>query len=231
MNTNTSLNGARVLVLGGSGQLGRLIASQIVERGARVAIAGTDSARLNEAAAAIGSNPLTIEFDFRRSDEFSSIIDQVVEEMGGIDGVVNAAGVVGFGALIDTPDEVIESLVAIDFVGPLTFMKAAVPYLTNGFWVNITGVVAEQPMGGLAAYSAVKAGLSAATRAVSRELRRSGITVIDVRPPHTETGLANRPISGSAPPMPPGLEPAIVAARIVAAIESNESEVGAAAFS
>jgi hypothetical protein len=56
------------------------------------------------------------------------------------------------------------------------------------------------------------------------------VSVIDARPPHTETGLADRPLAGTAPRLPRGLEPADVARRIVAAIEAGESEVGSAQF-
>jgi cyclic-di-GMP-binding biofilm dispersal mediator protein len=54
--------------------------------------------------------------------------------------------------------------------------------------------------------------------------------VIDVRPPHTETGLAGRPLHGTAPRLPEGLDPAAVARRIVEAIEAAEREVPSAAF-
>jgi cyclic-di-GMP-binding biofilm dispersal mediator protein len=51
-----------------------------------------------------------------------------------------------------------------------------------------------------------------------------------VRPPHTETGLATRPLAGTAPRLPEGLDPEVVAARVVAAIEAGEREVPAANF-
>ena len=56
------------------------------------------------------------------------------------------------------------------------------------------------------------------------------VDVIDARPPHTETGLATRPLAGSAPKMPTGLEPAAVAERIVAAIEAGETDLPSSAF-
>jgi cyclic-di-GMP-binding biofilm dispersal mediator protein len=67
--------------------------------------------------------------------------------------------------------------------------------------------------------------------AATRELRRQQIDVIDIRPPHTETGLANRPIAGVAPKLPTGLDPAVVAARIVAAIKDGEKDLPVEAFS
>ena len=54
--------------------------------------------------------------------------------------------------------------------------------------------------------------------------------MIDVRPPHTETGLATRPLAGSAPKMPQGLDPAAVAERVVAAIEQGDAAVASTDF-
>jgi cyclic-di-GMP-binding biofilm dispersal mediator protein len=114
----------------------------------------------------------------------------------------------------------------------LKAIRAALPHLTDGggWIVNITGLVAEMPTAGVAAYSAVKAGLSAASTAIAREARRSGIHLLDARPPHTETGLATRPIEGAAPPMKPGLDPDLVAATIVAGLEAGKRELAAADF-
>jgi cyclic-di-GMP-binding biofilm dispersal mediator protein len=79
-------------------------------------------------------------------------------------------------------------------------------------------------------YAAAKAALSAADAALVRELRRMKVSVIDVRPPHTETGLATRPIAGEAPRLPQGLEPQTVARRIVQAIEDGQLDVPAEDF-
>ena len=115
-------------------------------------------------------------------------------------------------------------------VGPR--VSSPVPALqeTQGFFVNVSGVVADTPMPGMAAYSASKAGAAAAMEAVRREFRRSRVHVVDARPPHTETGLASRPLAGVAPKMPQGLTPRAVAERIVLAIEGNDAVVAANDF-
>lgn len=225
-----NLHGRRVLVLGGSGVLGRLIAGELKARGAEVILAGRDSERLASAASAIGPNVPCLVSDLGDPDAIK-VIDAAIAQLGGIDGVVNAAGVVAFGPLSDTSDEVLEELVTTDFLGPLRVIRSALPHLEDGFIVNVTGVVAETPYAGLVAYSAVKAGLSAATRALGSELRRQGIHVLDARPPHTETGLAERPIDGTAPKMPPGLDPASVAHTIVDGLADGVRELPAEAFS
>ena len=118
-------------------------------------------------------------------------------------------------------------------LGPMWLAKRVAPALeeTQGFFVSISGVVAETPMPGMAAYSASKAAVAAAMDSIRREFRRSRVHVIDARPPHTETGLATRPLAGTAPKMPLGLTPEVVAERIVVAIERNDSVVGPGDFS
>jgi cyclic-di-GMP-binding biofilm dispersal mediator protein len=109
--------------------------------------------------------------------------------------------------------------------------RAAIPILPyGGFVLNVSGVIAELPTAGLVAYSAAKAGVSAGFRAAAREVRARGISVIDARPPHTETGLAGRPLHGAPPRMREGLDPAVVAERLVLAIEQDERDVPASAF-
>ncbi|MFM7062606.1 MAG: SDR family NAD(P)-dependent oxidoreductase, partial [Actinomycetes bacterium] len=173
-----------------------------------------------------------VELDLRDPAAGDRLVAAVAEQGGRLDGLVNAAGVVAFGELVDTEDAVIEELFLTDVVGPLWLLRRIVPLLAEakGFVVNLSAVVAEQPMAGMAAYSAAKAALTAADTALARELRRKGITVCDVRPPHTETGLADRPIAGSAPRLKEGLAPAAVAAAVVAAVTSGATEVPAASF-
>lgn len=139
---------------------------------------------------------------------------------------------VAFGGLADLDDATLDDLLETNAAGPLRVTRAALPHLADrgGFAAFITGVVAAQPVAGMAAYSASKAALSAAAAALSREVRRFGVAIVEVMPPHTETGLAGRPIAGTAPAMPAGLDPDRVAERIVAAIVAGERRVGADAF-
>jgi cyclic-di-GMP-binding biofilm dispersal mediator protein len=223
------LDGKRVLVLGGSGELGRRLAAECVKRGARVMLAAREAASLQERAAQLGPEVVQAPFDLRDNDP-GRIVAEAIRLLGGLDGVINAAGLVAFGPLQDLTDEALDDLVAVDFTGPIRVMRSAIPHLDGGFMVNLTGVVAEQPVGGMAAYSAVKAGLSAASRALGRELRRDRIQVLDARPPHTETGLAGRPIEGTAPPLPEGLSPDQVAVQVIEALVAGKRELAASDF-
>jgi cyclic-di-GMP-binding biofilm dispersal mediator protein len=120
----------------------------------------------------------------------------------------------------------------LNLVAPVRVMRAAVPVLPEGgFVANLSAVVAERPTAGMAAYSATKAGPTGFDAAAAHELRRHKVHVIDVRPPHTETGLADRPIAGEAPRLGQGLSPEAVADRVVAAIADGERDLPASARS
>jgi cyclic-di-GMP-binding biofilm dispersal mediator protein len=148
------------------------------------------------------------------------------------DGVVNATGVVAFGNVVDLDDATLARLFAVNSIAPIVMLRESAVHMNDGgFFVNISGVVATQPVAGMAAYSASKAAAWAAMTAAGRELRRRRIDVIDARPGHTETGLATRPLAGVAPKMPEGLAPNVVAARIVAAITAGERDLPTEAFS
>ncbi len=224
------LTGRRILVLGGSGVLGGHLTSLLQHRGASVMVAGHSAPKVAARSEELGAAANAV-FDLARPGDAAAVVQAALERLGGLDGVINAAGVVAFGPLAQLTDETLDRLIAVDFAGPLRVMRAALPHMSSGFFVNITGVVAEQPMAGMAAYSAVKAGLSAASKALSRELRREGVHVLDARPGHTETGLADRPIAGETPAMAEGMSPAHVAQVIVEGLVAGERELAATDFS
>jgi NAD(P)-dependent dehydrogenase (short-subunit alcohol dehydrogenase family) len=223
-----SLDRARILVVGASGGLGRAVSLELAERGAVLALAARSRERLLDQSI---QNDLQLALDLTASDAPGAVVRAAHERLGGLDGVVCLAGAVAFGPLAETPRRVVEEIVTLDLTVPLLLAQAAIPLLEpGGFVANASGVVAEIPTAGLVAYSAAKAGVSAGFRALAREVRPRGITVIDLRPPHTETGLAGRALHGVGPRLPAGLDPATVARRIVEAIEADEREATAASF-
>ncbi len=223
-----SLDGARILIVGASGGLGQPLAVALAARGARLALAGRDTSRLS---GPDGDGGLGFAFDLADAAAARPLIAAAAEALGGLDGVICCAGAVAFGPLDEIPLDVLQEIVAVDLVGPLVLARAAIPVLPRGgFVLNISGVVAEIPTAGLVSYSAAKAGISAGFRALAREVRSRGISIIDARPPHTETGLAGRPLHGESPKMREGLDPGVVAERLVRAIELDERDVQASSF-
>lgn len=225
----SALSGARVAVVGASGGLGSEIAWCLHRRGARLLLAARDRERLHGVGVP-GAEIIPV--DVRDPASGEHLAEAAEAALGGMDGLVNAAGVVAFGTLAEHDVDTIEELFLTNAMGPLWLLRGTLPLLvaSRGFVVQLSAVVAERPLPGMAVYAATKAALTAADAALARELRREGVRVIDVRPPHTETGLATRPILGTAPPLPRGLAPAEVAERIVRAIEADETSVPASGF-
>ena len=223
-----ALDGSRVAVVGATGALGSLIAHELAGRGARLLLVGRDAERL----AALGIEAPVVVADVGDATAGDVVAEAARAAYGGLDGLVNAAGVVAFGSLEETPDEVVEELFLTNVVGPLFLLRRLLPLLreSQGFVVQLSAVVAERPLPGMAAYSASKAALSAVAASLRTELRRSRVAVHDVRPPHTETGLAQRPLAGEAPRLPEGLAPGAVARRVVDAIAAGEQDLAAADF-
>ncbi|OZE79894.1 short-chain dehydrogenase [Rhodococcus sp. 15-649-2-2] len=219
----TSLDGARILVFGASGGLGSPIVDQLAEAGARLTVSGRSLE---------SSDHHVVNADLTLPDSARSVIAEAVEHHGGLDGIVIAAGVVAFGPVTEVDDDTVDELLLLNYLAPLRIMREALTTLDQGgFALNISAVVADKPMPNMGAYSASKAAVSALLKSVRTEARKSKIRIVDVRPPHTETGLATRPIAGQAPKLPQGLTPDAVAARVVAAIADDETDVGADQFS
>lgn len=221
------LDGRKFLVVGATGELGSRIARELHSRGASLTLSGRDEVRLRHIADQLGA--AYVAADLTLPDGPAGIADALGESM--LDGVVYAAGVVAFGPLAELEEDTLDELLLTNFVGYARLLRALIPRLGKGAQVvQLSAVVAESPTAGMAAYSASKAAVSAFGKAAALELRRSGIRVLDVRPPHTETGLATRPIDGQAPRLPQGKDPDAVARRIVEAIAAGERDLPSSSF-
>lgn len=225
----SELSGKAFLVVGATGALGSRISAQLAARGAALTISGKSAEGLS-ALGLDGAHAVTA--DLREPDAARSVVAAAHEQYGRLDGVVNAAGVVAFGPLTDIDDDTVDDLVLLDFLAPLRLLRAALPIVEpGGVILGISAVVAERPMPNMATYSAVKAATAALFTAARVEGKRRKVRVVDVRPPHTETGLAGRAIAGDPPRLPAGLDPDAVVARIVEALLGDETDVASGAFS
>ena len=216
----TTLQGAVVLVVGATGGLGSRIAAQLERSGAIVARSSKSAGH-----------------DLRTPSVIQEVLDETTAQYGRLDGLVVASGVVAFGAASDLESATVDELFAVNTTSPIQLITRSQPYLAASaregrepFVITLSGVVAEAPVAGLAAYSASKAGLAAFVVAAAREYRRAGIRIVDARPGHTGTALSDHPIAGSAPQFGAGLDPDLVAARIITAIVDGEKDLPSTAF-
>jgi short-subunit dehydrogenase len=229
----TQIDGTRALVVGATGVLGGLLAERLASAGATLAVHGRDETRLAD----LARSGATIAVDLTDETAPETIVARAVDALGGLDVIVLAAGLVGFDSVGDTAEQDLETLFTVNALAPMRIVSAAMPALRASAEAGrepvvlaLTGIVAELPTAGLASYSASKAALAAYLTAAGREVRRSGIRVLDAHPGHVETGLAGRPLFGTAPRFPHGHEPAAVADRLVRAIVDGETSLPPGAF-
>lgn len=216
----TNLQGGVVLVVGATGGLGSRIASQLEDHGAIVVRSSKSQGH-----------------DLRDSTVIREVLDATISQHGRMDGLVVATGVVAFGAASDLDAATVDELFAVNTTSAIQLITQSEPHLAASardgrepFVITLSGVVAETPVTGLAAYSASKAALAAFVVAASREYRRTGIRLVDARPGHTGTALSEHPIAGSAPRFAGALDPDVVSARIVTAIIEGEKDLPSTAF-
>ncbi len=210
---------------GATGVLGGGVARALHREGARLALAGRDGAALAALAAELGGAP-TATFDANDLGRCAEAVAEAADALGGLDLLVVAIGVAAFGPGDATDDDVTAQLLAVNTTAPMALVRAALPRIDRGGAVAVlTAILADYPTAGMAAYSASKAGLSAWLTALRPEQRRRGVTVFDIRPPHVETGLADRAIAGTAPAMKAGATVDEVVGLIVDGIRDGRREL------
>ncbi|NNE72486.1 MAG: SDR family oxidoreductase [Acidimicrobiales bacterium] len=221
------MEGRSVLVAGATGGLGSAIAANLAGRGATLTLVSRRLDRLTT----LDVPGYRLARDLRDPTSCHDAVQAAVDHAGRLDVVVNAVGVVAFGPVDELTVDAMEELFMTNTFIPIMLAKAALGALDQGgVIVNISGVIAEQNLPGMAAYGASKAAVRSFDEALAREARRRKIRVIDARPPHTETGLASRPVEGLAPKMPTGLDPVAVAATICDAIAGDVADLPSEAF-
>jgi cyclic-di-GMP-binding biofilm dispersal mediator protein len=222
-----TMDGRSVLVAGATGGLGSRIAANLASRGAVLTLVARNQQGLD----ALDVQGGRVALDLRDPAACTRAVEATVDAAGRIDVVVNAVGVVAFGPVDELSVDAMEELFMTNTFVPIMLARAALPFMeAGGVIVNISGVIAEQNLPGMAAYGASKAAARSFDEALSREARRRKIRVVDARPPHTETGLAGRAVEGVPPKMPIGLDPESVSSVICEAIVGDVRDLPSDAF-
>jgi NAD(P)-dependent dehydrogenase (short-subunit alcohol dehydrogenase family) len=189
-------------VTGGSRGIGLAIAAALVHRGARVVITGRDQAQLDKAAATFPAGTvLPVRADVGRPEEAGLAITAAVERFGGLDVLVNNAGVGRFVPVADMAASDWQSVIDTNLSGVFYSCAAAIPHLRRrgaGWIINISSLAGKNPFAGGAAYCASKAGLNAFSEALMQEVRYDNIRVSYIMPGSVATGFGGPGGSGAA---------------------------------
>lgn len=179
--------GLSVLVTGASSGIGRACALAVGAEGAHVGLAGRRRARLDDTAALVeksGGRALVLEGDVREEATCVRWAETCERTLGGLDGLVNAAGVIGNGAIDATApaewDRVMDSNVRSLYL--MTRAAAELLKQRKGSVVNLSSVASNRPYAGLAAYCVSKAAVDMITRCAALDLAPHGVRVNAVNP-------------------------------------------------
>ncbi len=174
------------VVTGGSRGIGLAIATAFVARGARVVITGRDQKHLDEAAGRFPADAVAaVRADVSKADEAGRAIDAAVERFGGLDVLVNNAGIGHFAPVGEMSAGAWQDVIGTNLSGVFYCSTAALPHLKRrgGGWViNISSLAGKNPFKGGAAYCASKAGLNAFSEALMQEVRYDNIRVSYIMP-------------------------------------------------
>lgn len=226
--------GKHVLVIGASGAFGVEFTNQFIEQGALT----SGTAKTAESSVRLRPDLASrLLVDLESPASITALTDYLLSQPLPLDGIVLAAGLVAFGTVEDTPSSITTRLMQVNALGQMQLVQGLLPKLQESaesgrspFVVSISGVIAEQPMAGLASYSASKTAMHGYSIAAAKEFGKKGIRWIDARPGHTESDLANRAIFGQAPNFGIGKPVTEVVARIVEAITAEEKDLPSSSF-
>jgi NAD(P)-dependent dehydrogenase (short-subunit alcohol dehydrogenase family) len=181
-----------VIVTGGSAGIGSAIVELLAERGYDVGF--TYRTRADAARAICERAPTRVEAlqaDFAEPEAAAAAVHELAEALGGsLHGLVNNAGINRRAPLARLTLDSLHEVVDVNLAAPLLAARAAVEHMPHGGRiVNVTSVLATEPLAGAAAYCASKAGLALASAVLALELAERGITVNCVAPGHTATPM------------------------------------------
>jgi NAD(P)-dependent dehydrogenase (short-subunit alcohol dehydrogenase family) len=185
------------VVTGASSGIGRAAARRLAAAGYQVLAVGRDSAALDAVCrqiAGAGGTAAACVADVTASEAPRAVVEGARELDGGIDALVNAAGIIASGAVADTTDDAWDAMLDVNVRAPFRLIRAATPSLVErqGAVVNVSSVAGLRAFPGLVSYCVSKAAVDQLTRCAALELAPRGVRVNAVNPGVVVTNLHRR---------------------------------------
>lgn len=216
--------GKVVAITGGARGIGLAAATALHGLGARVAVGDVDEVTLKESATELDL-PVYAKLDVTDVDSFAAFLDEVEAKLGPIDVLVNNAGIMPVGRLVDEPAHVTRRIIDINVLGVITGSKLAAQRMVprgRGHVINVASLAGEIYTAGLASYCASKYAVVGFTDAARIEHRKNGVDFSIVMPSFVNTELT------AGTPGIPGLknaQPEDIAAAVVSLIIKPRSRI------
>jgi short-subunit dehydrogenase len=214
-------SGIRALVTGGGGGIGGAIADELLARGASVLLVDRDAAALERASRRLdryGDRVGTLAADLTRTDDRKRLCSEAAAWRGGVNVLINNAGVNHFRMFEDQPPEQIDLAIAINLLAPLHLCRELLPHLQRqdeACILNTGSVFGAIGYPGYAVYSATKFAVRGFTEALRRELADTSVSVRYVAPRATRTGINTSAVERMNAELGVAMDPPEVVAKAV----------------
>ena len=226
-----NISGQRILITGAAGGIGSELALKLAKKGAELVLVDRDVERLErlqQEVAMRGGKAFVIACDLAAPDAPQMLAEQALIMAGGIDVLVNCAGIASFGLFEDESVEGIDKLWRINVLVPMLLTHAILPQMTtrgSGRIVNVGSIFGSIGFAYFTAYSASKFAMRGFSEALRRELEETGIDVTYVAPRYTKTPLNDGAVSRMAQAVGMNCdEPSVVAQHVVRAMELDRKD-------
>jgi short-subunit dehydrogenase len=204
MGQRRELQGCRVLVTGASQGIGRALAEQAARRGAKVLASARSTDLLNDLADAVKKDGFTlipVQADITKADDRQKMVDAAMSHFGGLDVLINNAGIGATGHFADSQPEVLRAIMETNFFGATETTRAFLPVLKKGTKpaiVNISSIVGKRALPARGLYSASKFAMEGWSQAIRAELSKDGIDVLVINPGLTQTNFSKNMLEQKA---------------------------------
>jgi len=227
------IRGRRILITGGSGGIGRCLAEQAAQAGARLALVARSQDRLEEFAAQLrsrGAEAHAIPADITNEADRERLLEAARERLGGLDVLVNNAGIAAWGHFATSDENVLRQIMEVNFFAPVELIRKAAPILERGLQpvvINVASMCGRRGLPAWPEYSASKFALCGISEALRGELCRYDIDLMLIVPGLTRTNLQKQMLRCEGKyqiDYDKGMPPEKVAAAILSAIRSGGFE-------
>lgn len=188
------LSGKKALVTGASGGIGGAIARALHEGGAELCLSGTRVAPLEALAADLGNRCHVLPCNLSDAGAVEDLPKQAIGAMGGIDILINNAGITRDNIFMRMKDEEWQAVLDVNLTAAMRLCRAVMRPMMKARWgriVNITSVVGTTGNPGQANYAAAKAGLVGMSKSIAQEVASRGITVNCIAPGFIATAMTD----------------------------------------
>ncbi|MEO0114555.1 MAG: 3-oxoacyl-[acyl-carrier-protein] reductase [candidate division WOR-3 bacterium] len=189
------LKGKKVIVTGAGSGIGKAIAKRFAEEDCLIAICDINLEAVNLVAKEIeiiGAKAIPYKVDVSSFEEVTTTVNKIAETLGGIEILVNNAGITKDSLLLRMNEQDFDKVIAVNLKGTFNFTKASVKFMIKEGWgriINISSIIGEMGNAGQANYAAAKAGIIGFTKSIAKELASRNITVNAIAPGFIKTPM------------------------------------------